>query len=222
MIDLATWNLSVPVGSPPYTVETTKLVDGFKDQYFHSDTGTLFFWSPVTGTRTENAVYPRTELRETYSNGTLKNWYYPDADNSLRATLTVSKVPSTGKIVIGQIHAYKSQKPMVKLEYQYKDSSETGNIVAKVRMHPDDDTARVITIATGIKLDREFSYLIHLSPGGALGISAAGYQWDTDISAMWRDKPLYFKAGAYVQDNTGYTTEGGEVNFSKLDIDHDT
>ena len=222
MIDLATWNLSVPVGSPPYTVETTKLVDGFKDQYFHSDTGTLFFWSPVTGTRTENAIYPRTELRETYSNGTLKNWYYPDADNFLRATLTVSKVPSTGKIVIGQIHAYKSQKPMVKLEYQYKDSSETGNIVAKVRMHPDDDTARVITIATGIKLDREFSYLIHLSPGGALGISAAGYQWDTDISAMWRDKPLYFKAGAYVQDNTGYTTEGGEVNFSKLDIDHDT
>ncbi|EJM08026.1 Alginate lyase [Pseudomonas sp. GM102] len=222
MIDLATWNLSVPVGSPPYTVETTKLVDGFKDQYFHSDTGTLFFWAPVTGTRTENAIYPRTELRETYSNGTLKNWYYPDADNFLRATLTVSKVPSTGKIVIGQIHAYKSQKPMVKLEYQYKDSSETGNIVAKVRMHPDDDTARVITIATGVKLDREFSYLIHLSPGGALGISAAGYQWDTDISAMWRDKPLYFKAGAYVQDNTGYTTEGGEVNFSKLDIDHDT
>ncbi|WLI13036.1 MULTISPECIES: polysaccharide lyase family 7 protein [Pseudomonas] len=222
MIDLATWNLSVPVGSPPYTVETTKLVDGFKDQYFHSDTGTLFFWTPVTGTRTENAVYPRTELRETYSNGTLKNWYYPDADNSLRATLTVSKVPSTGKIVIGQIHAYKSQKPMVKLEYQYKDSSETGNIVAKVRMHPDDDTARVITIATGIKLDREFSYLIHLSPGGALGISAAGNQWDTDISAMWRDKPLYFKAGAYVQDNTGYTTEGGQVTFSHLDIDHDT
>ena len=48
MIDLATWNLSVPVGNPPYTVETAKLVDGFKDQYFHSDTGTLFFWTPVT------------------------------------------------------------------------------------------------------------------------------------------------------------------------------
>jgi Alginate lyase. len=81
MIDLATWNLSVPVGSPPYTVETSKLVDGFKDQYFHSDTGTLFFWSPVTGSTTDNAKYPRTELRETYSNGTLKNWLYPDADN---------------------------------------------------------------------------------------------------------------------------------------------
>ncbi len=221
MIDLATWNLSVPVGSPPYTVETTKLVQGFKDQYFHSNSGTLFFWSPVTGTRTENAKYARTELRETYSNGTLRNWYYPDADNFLRATLAVKQVPSSGKIVIGQIHAFQSQKPMVKVEYQYDTSSDTGDIVAKVRMRPDDDESRVITVATGVKLNQEFSYLIHLSPGGALGISAAGYQWDTDISEKWRVKPLYFKAGVYLQDNSGYTSEGGKVMFSKLDIDHD-
>ncbi|WP_309675010.1 polysaccharide lyase family 7 protein [Pseudomonas sp.] len=221
MIDLATWNLSVPVGNPPYTVETSKLVDGFKDQYFHSNTGTLFFWAPVTGATTANAKYPRTELRETYSNGTLKNWLYPDADNSLHATLAVNQVPTSGKIVIGQIHAYESQKPMVKLEYQYSASTQSGNIVAKVRMRPDDDDARIITLATGVKLDREFNYLIHLSPGGALGISAAGYQWDTEISKTWSVKPLYFKAGAYVQDNTGYTSEGGKVTFSKLDIDHD-
>ena len=221
MIDLATWNLSVPVGSPPYTVETSKLVDGFKDQYFHSDTGTLFFWTPVTGSTTENAKYPRTELRETYSNGTLKNWLYPDADNLLHATLAVNQVPSSGKVVIGQIHAYESQKPLVKLEYQYKTSTSTGNIVAKVRMHPDDGEGRVITIATGVKLDQEFSYLIHLSRRGALGISAAGNQWDTDISKTWSVKPLYFKAGVYVQDHTGYTSEGAKVTFSKLDIDHD-
>ena len=221
MIDLATWNLSVPVGSPPYTVETSKLVDGFKDQYFHSDTGVLFFWSPVTGSRTENAIYPRTELRETYSTATLKNWFYPDADNFLHATLPTNQVPSSGQTVPGQIPRNNSQKPMVKLEYQYKTKTETGNLVIKVRMHPDDAESRVITLATGIKLNNEFNYLIHLSPGGALGVSAAGYQWDTNISATWRDKPLYFKAGVYVQDNTGYTSEGGKVTFSKLDIDHD-
>ena len=221
MIDLATWNLSVPVGSPPATIDTPKLVSGFKNQYFHSSTGTLFFWTPVTGTRTENAIYPRTELRETYSNGTLRNWLYPQADNSLRATLKVSKVPSSGKVVIGQIHAYDSQKPLVKLEYQYKSKTATGNIVAKVRTRPDDAEGRVITIATGVKLDQDFSYLIHLSPGGALGISAAGSQWDSKISATWRDKPLYFKAGVYVQDNAGPTSEGAQVTFSKLDIDHD-
>jgi hypothetical protein len=26
----------------------------------------------------------------------------------------------------------------------------------------------------------------------------------------------------YVQDNTGYTSEGGKVTFSVLDIDHNT
>ncbi|SDZ46805.1 polysaccharide lyase family 7 protein [Pseudomonas sp. NFIX28] len=220
MIDLATWNLSIPVGSPPTTIDTPQLVDGFKAEYFHSDTGTLFFWSPVTGSRTANAIYPRSELRETYSDGTLKNWTYPQADNLLYATLAVNQVPSTGKIVIGQIHAYNSTKPLVKVEYQYKTTSQSGNIVAKVRMHPDDAESRVIIVAENVPLNREFSYLIHLSPGGALGVSAAGYQWNTQLSSTWRDKPLYFKAGVYVQDNTGYTTEGGKVTFYKLDIDH--
>ena len=76
---------------------------------------------------------------------------------------------------------------MVKLEYQYKTRTETGSLVIKVRMHPDDKESRVITVATEIKLDNEFNYLIHLSPGGALGVSAAGYQWDSQISATWRN-----------------------------------
>jgi len=150
----------------------------------------------------------------------LRNWTYPEADNLLYATLAVNQVPSSGKIVIGQIHAYNSTKPLVKVEYQYKTSKGSGNIVAKVRLHPDDKEGRVISIAENVPMNREFSYLIHLSPGGALGISAAGYQWDSQLSANWRNKPLYFKAGVYVQDNTGYTSEGGKVTFSKLDIDH--
>lgn len=221
MIDLATWNLSVPVGTPPATIDTPRLVDGYKSKYFHSDTGTLFFWAPVTGSRTENAIYPRTELRETYSNGTLRNWTYPSADNSLRATLAVNQVPSSGKIVIGQIHAHESTKPLLKLEYQYKSSKKTGNIVAKVRIRPDDDEGRVIIIAENVALNKQFSYFIHLSPGGALGVGAAGSHWDSPISKTWSKKPLYFKAGVYTQDNTGYTTEGGKATFYKLDIDHD-
>jgi hypothetical protein len=220
MIDLATWNLSIPEGSPPTTIETSQLVQGFRDEYFHADSGTVFFWAPVTGATTANAIYPRSELRETYSNGTQRNWLYSAADNKLSATLTVNQVPSTGKIVIGQIHAKDSTSPMVKLEYQYKTKTSTGNIVAKVRIRPDDEAGQVITIATGIKLNQSFSYLIHLSPAGVLTINGAGYQWSSPISSTWSDKPLYFKAGVYVQDNTGYPTEGGTVTFSLLDIDH--
>ncbi|MBK5401127.1 polysaccharide lyase family 7 protein [Pseudomonas sp. TH39(2020)] len=220
MIDLATWNLSIPEGSPPATIETPRLAQGFKDQYFSSEAATLSFWAPVTGSRTANAIYPRSELRETYSDGTVRNWQYSAADNILRASLTVNQVPSTGKIVIGQIHNKDSNNPMVKLEYQYKTSTSTGNIVAKVRMRPDDEEGQVITIATGVPLNSNFSYQIHLSPKGALGISAVGYNWRTTIDPSWKTKPLYFKAGAYVQDNTGYPTEGGKVTFRMLEIQH--
>jgi hypothetical protein len=221
MIDLATWNLSIPEGSPPATIETPRLAQGFNDKYFNSETGTLSFWAPVTGSKTSNAIYPRSELRETYSNGTLRNWQYPAADNKLRANLAVNQVPSTGKIVIGQIHTKDSNSPMVKLEYQYNTSSSTGNIVAKVRMRPDDKSGQVITIATGVQLNRNFSYQIHLNPKGALGISAAGYNWRTTIDPSWKTQLLYFKAGAYVQDNTGYPSEGGKVTFRMLEIHHD-
>src|SRR3546814_12031033 len=84
MVDLATWNLSIPEGSPPKTIETPRLVDGFKNKYFNSEGQAVYFWAPVTGAKTENAIYPRSELRETYKDGTLRNWLYPDADNFLQ------------------------------------------------------------------------------------------------------------------------------------------
>ena len=131
MIDLAMWNLSIPVGVPATTIETPVLAGGYQDHYFQSKDGAIFFWAPVNGSTTETAKYPRSELRETYPDGSLRNWIYPSADHFLRAALNVSQVPSTGKLVIGQIHAYKSSMPLVKLEYQYKDYSASGNIVAE-------------------------------------------------------------------------------------------
>ena len=221
MIDLATWNLSVPVGTTPTTIDTPRLLKGFKNVYFHADTGTLFFWVPVTGSTTVNAIYPRSELRETRADGSLRNWLYPSANHFLNATLAVNQVPSSGKIVIGQIHAFQSQQPMLKLEYQYKTSKLSGNLVAKVRIRPNDTTIKTVIVAENVPLAKSFTYVINLTPGGTLNIKGANKEWHSPISATWRDKPLYFKAGAYVQDNTGNSKEGAQVTFSKLDIDHD-
>ena len=220
MIDLSTWNLSIPVGSPPSTIDTPKLMNGFKDQYFQAEGSNVQFWTPVTGTRTDNAIYPRSELRETYADGRLRNWNYPDADNFLRATLEVNQVPSSGKVVIGQIHAYDSQKPLIKLEYQFKEKTQSGNIVAKVRMRPDDGESRVITVATNVPMDKSFTYVINLNKAGLLSVEAADGQGNDRIGAAWGAKPLYFKAGVYVQDNSGDSKEGARVTFAKLDIDH--
>lgn len=220
MIDMASWNLSIPVGSPPATIETAQLVKGYDGKYFHSGADAIWFWAPVTGSRTANAIYPRSEFRETWSNGDLHNWLYPDADNFLNATVAVNQVPSSGKIVIGQIHAYNSTEPLLKVEYQFKEATQTGNIVAKVRNRFDDKESRVIPIAEGVPLNEEFKYIIHLSRTGELSVSARDRNWSSAISATWRDKPLYFKAGVYTQDNTGYTSEGGKATFYRLDIDH--
>lgn len=220
MIDLAVWNLSVPVGSPPETINPSQLKEGFKNKYFNSADGTLFFWAPVTGSKTANAIYPRTELRETFADGTLHNWTFPEADNVLRATVEVSKVPSSGKIVIGQIHTYQSTRPLLKLEYQYHEDSKTGNIVAKVRPSPSSSKGAVIVIAKNVPMNYQFKYMLHLSPGGALGISALHSNWRTALGPQWKNQQLYFKAGVYTQDNTGYTTEGGQVTFYKLQAMH--
>ncbi|WP_110947611.1 polysaccharide lyase family 7 protein [Pseudomonas bohemica] len=219
MIDLATWNLSIPVGTPAATIDTPTLIGGYQDGYFRSG-DTLFFWAPVTGSRTDNAIYPRTELRETYANGAVHNWAYSQADNMLRAALTVDQVPSTGKIVIGQIHCYGSTEPLIKLEYQYKEKTQDGNIVAKYRATPTSEPA-VIQVATGVLLKERFTYTIHLTPSGMLTVNAHDMQWSAKLDGTWSGKQLYFKAGVYTQDNTGYATEGGAATFYKLQISHD-
>lgn len=219
MIDLAIWNLSIPVGVPATTIDTPVLAGGYQDHYFQSKDGAIFFWSPVNGTTTENAKYPRSELRETYANGSAHNWLYTQADNYLNATLSVSQVPSTGKIVIGQIHAYKVSTPLLKLEYQYKTKTADGNIVAKLRMTPDSEI-EVLTIAQGIKLDQVFRYMLNLKPDGTLAIGLNNTQWSTQIAPSWASQLLYFKAGVYTQDNTGYETEAGAARFDQLSIEH--
>lgn len=219
MIELAMWNLSIPVGVPATTIETRILAGGYQDHYFQSKNGAIFFWSPVNGTTTESAKYPRSELRETYADGRLRNWTYPGADHFLRASLSVSQVPSTGKIVIGQIHAHKSSMPLLKLEYQYKTKTATGNIVAKLRMTPDAET-QTLTIAQGIALNQAFNYVLNLKPDGTLAILLDKTLWSTRLDSSWAAKPLYFKAGVYTQDNTGYETEAGAARFDQLNIEH--
>lgn len=218
MIDLDNWNLSIPVGTPAATISTQALMSGFADNYFKSG-DTLFFWAPVTGSKTDNAVYPRTELRETTADGRAYNWAYRDADNMLRAAMAVNQVPSTGKIVIGQIHTYQSTEPMLKLEYQYKDAKRLGNLVVKYRTTPTAEPT-VITIAQLVPMNTRFTYTIHLTPAGNLTVNAYNAQWTVKVDPSWAAKSLYFKAGVYTQDNTGYATEGGAATFYKLAVEH--
>lgn len=79
----------------------------------------------------------------------------------------------------------------------------------------------MIQIATGVLLKERFTYTIHLTPSGNLTVNAHEMQWGTKLDPSWNGKQLYFKAGVYTQDNTGYATEGGAATFYKLQIAHD-
>lgn len=219
MIDLATWNLTIPVGVPATIISTPLLVGGYQDHYFQSDAAKIFFWAPVNGSTTSNASYPRSELRETFADGKLRNWTYPSADNYLSATLKVTQVPSSGRMVIGQIHGYKNDKPMLKLEYEYKASSARGTVVAKLRMIPN-GTVQTVFLDGDIDLNEPLKYSIHLTPSGTLGLTVNDKKWRARLDKGWATHLLYFKAGAYPQDNSGYETEAGSATFYRLKAEH--
>jgi Alginate lyase/Concanavalin A-like lectin/glucanases superfamily len=126
-LDLASWNLMLPVDSAggssgaPRVVPTGWLNSGFqyvdpndpngcKKKHFYRDTdGTvaiMVFEAPWNGADTDSTGNsPRSELRQTYADGSEHNWT-PSAEggtHSLQASCAVNSGDS--KVIIGQIHA---------------------------------------------------------------------------------------------------------------------
>ena len=65
MLDLTTWNLSIPTDPTPTTISTERLNNAYESRHFRRNAdGSVTFWVPVTGSRTADARYPRSELRE--------------------------------------------------------------------------------------------------------------------------------------------------------------
>ncbi|NQD94422.1 polysaccharide lyase family 7 protein [Pseudomonas sp. CrR25] len=228
MLDLTTWNLSIPTAPQPTTIETARLNNGYDSQYFrrHAD-GSVTFWVPVNGSHTEDARYPRSELRETQADGTLSYWYHASADNYLSAVLTVNQVPSKNKIIIGQIHskdeAGSDNDPLLKLQYHYRNG--VGRLELLLRQRPGDVEVQNILLAENIRLNERFGYDLRITPSGKLGVSVRSSDGDSgnlyrQLSSYWGTQQLYFKAGAYVQDNYGSSAEGGRVTFYWLNSLH--
>ncbi|WP_271408213.1 polysaccharide lyase family 7 protein [Pseudomonas sp. Q1-7] len=227
MIDLSTWNLTVPATGSNTLITTERLNNGYDSQYFRRNVdGSISFWVPVNGSRTEDARYPRSELRETQADGALSYWYHASADNYLSAVLSVEQVPSKNKIVIGQIHSKdepgSENDPLLKLQYHYLRGN--GRIEALLRKRPGDKEVENILLVENVDLGERFGYDLRLTPTGKLGIVVTS-QGDNgnlyrQLSGYWSKQQLYFKAGAYIQDNYGASNEGGRVTFYWLNSLH--
>lgn len=222
MLDLSTWNLTIPQRGPAATISTAKLGRDYQSPYFRRSAEGVEFWVPVNGARTSGSEYPRTELRETRPDGRLVTWRYPLADNLMVATLRVESVPSSRRMVIGQIHSNGSGSaealPLVKLVYQQR--LDKARVQALVRDRPDDITTRTYTVYDGIPLGDTFTYRLGVSSSGVLSVQVENGHVSQQLDTQWAYKGLYFKAGLYLQDNRGPASEGGRATFTDLSIRH--
>lgn len=230
--DLSQWKLTLPVDAAGgVTGKAAEVMPsqltaapGYSSSWFYSEAdGSMAFWAPHNGARTGGAKYPRSELREMLDpNDDGVNWTI--ATNSvLIATLRVTQVPNTGKIVIGQIHGY-GPGPLIKVQYEYSASTKTGKVVALINAVPDASDPMRYTLASNVKLGARFSYQIKVwnsrgvSTLSATVNSGAGVSWP--INAAWGGVPMYFKAGSYPQEAGSSATVGGAVQFYVLAASH--
>lgn len=220
MIALTNWNLTLPTGKSghPDVIATQNLPTYSSEYFVVNPDGSINFWCPVTGVTTGGSSYPRTELRETNPDGSLKNWHYTDGDRSLSATLHVTQLPSTGKVVVGQIHddgvpkVKVGDQPLIKLQY-----GPSNKIELLYRVKPTDSDSKNFTFPSTIPLGTSFSYIISLTKAGVLSVIVNGVVKVLEtVNHAWAAQGLYFKAGAYCQDNVGTATEGAKVVFSSI------
>lgn len=217
MIDLSTWNLTLPVETPALTVATAAMPT-LQTAYFTNTGDKIVFWAPVTGSVSGMSEYPRSELRETLADGKARNWLYNSGLNTLKGTLSVNQIPSNGRVVVAQIHAKNAAAPLLKVIYRYANG--IGNIDLEYRVNPGDSKSPVAYTVPNVPLNKAFAYAIQMNKLGKLTVLINNAGPQIQLASSWYGYPFYFKAGVYTLDNTGPTTEGGKVTYTRLQVSH--
>ena len=165
----------------------------------------------------------------------------------LTSTMRVNRVTTTGsssqvgRVIIGQIHA-DNDEPL-RLYYRKLPQNDLGSVYFTHEIRDDDDLDDVNLVGSsssnasnpsdGIALGELFSYEIInegsiievvLRSGDRDGpvIGRASFDMDDEDSGYDRDDEwMYFKAGAYTQNNTGNSSDFDEVAIYRLDNTHD-
>jgi hypothetical protein len=225
--NLTNWYLGLPVDSSGGTsgasasIEAAQLTAGYTNAlYFYTGPdGAMTFWAPVTGATTTGSDYPRSELREQIIPGETDINWRGYGTHILSATNKVTEVPSTKKVIIGQIHTKTGDaRPLVKLQYN------DGTIEALVKHYAQDSSPNTDNKLTfqNVGLNNQVAYKIQMENGLVTvtvnGLSKSTNAFLTDTN--WISQEFYFKAGSYCQDNVGPTNEGARVAFYALTRSH--
>jgi hypothetical protein len=121
-------------------------------------------------------------------------------------------IPSSGKVIVGQIHAVKAPNPFLMVTWW--------NGVARVdfREVPGGLTTKALSVPC--PLGESFDYRLEIDKSGMLTVILNGLGFQTQVNSLWDAYPFYFKAGAYVIDNAGPENEGGWVVYEGFEVSH--
>jgi PKD repeat protein len=238
--NLSHWKLQLPTANSNLTctagsvdeVLPAYLEAGFTNEYFYTGSGgEMVFWAPDNGATTSGSSNPRSELRE-YINPTTStaNWI-PYGTHVLDAQCKVwqvSRAPGdTGKVIIGQIHAYSSAAlPTVKIYYSNNGTlSNSGTLYATIKTNSTDDLSDFKFTNYGSSgLSNLITYQIKVVNGLitiAMNNKTNSYNiFQSDPN--YTNETQYFKAGDYNQEPMcpNPTNEGVRVAFYAVNLFH--
>lgn len=212
--DLSHWYLGLPdAGSS--SIQPSALEAGYTSEWFYTGAdGAMVFWAPVTGGTTSGSSYPRSELRELIAgvdNSTGINWNALGS-HVMTAQCRVLQVPSTGKVIIGQIHG--GSTPLCKIYYS------SGTLYTRVHTQPTGGTENQYGFGTSA-LNTPINYELRVVDGVlTMTINGTTHVFDFVTGSNWGGAEFYFKAGSYCQDNVGPSDEGARVAFYALNVNH--
>jgi hypothetical protein len=223
--NLTNWYLGLPVDGSGGTngasasISAATLTAGYSNAlYFHTAAdGAMVFWAFCNGATTSGSSYPRSELREQISPPSNSSNWIPLGLHQLNAQCRVTQVPSTGKVIIGQIHCYTGNaRPLVKLQYN------NGVIEALIKTNSNFDPDYKFYFQN-VGLSNLVNYQIRME-NGLITTTVNGSNQTINVFLTdpdWATNGLYFKAGSYCQDNSGTNdSEGARVAFYALARSH--
>jgi hypothetical protein len=181
------------------------------DRLWIDQNGHTHYWCSVTDDTTGSSKYPRTEGRQTLPGSPEPfNWIPGSARHSMAGRVSVEAAPSSGKVIIGQIHAVNAPNPFLMVTWW------SGSVRVETRSGPL-GLARTL-LEKEVPLGQPFDYSVQVDELGELSVALDELRGASAVSSTWKKLPFYFKAGAYVIDNKGAATEGGLVVYEAFEV----
>jgi hypothetical protein len=207
ILNLTNWKVTLPIGSSgsPTEIKQPALATYKIDPYFiGASGGGVQFRAPVNGVTTSGSSYPRSELREMTSNGTVNaSWSSTSGTHTMTIDQKVTALPATKPhLVVGQIH-------------DASDDVSVFRVEGTTLWITDGNTTHGYAVDTNMTLGKRFTVKFEVT-GGKIK-----YYYNGNLLPFTESKSFsgaYFKAGAYTQANCTNSSPCDASNYGEAII----